>query len=126
MRPHRISHTAARPRREMMGAMMADPIVTAAAIGVVVAPVAGRALLRGFESMPERWHRGTAWLLVGGVVAIAAATALSSDGAMKEGAFILLLGALPGIIAFIAFQTALASAVVALVPLYFGIGAMTL
>ena len=45
---------------------------------------------------------------------------------MKEGVFVFLLGALPGIVAFVVWRTALASALVSLVPLYFGIGALTL
>jgi hypothetical protein len=103
-----------------------DPIVLAAAIGVVASPVAGWALVRGFDVVPQRSRRAVEWLMVGAVVAVATLCELSSDGPAKEFGFIRLLGALPGIIAFVAWRTAMASALVSLVPLYFGVGAMTL
>lgn len=105
---------------------MRDPIVLAAAIGLVVSPAAGMGLVRALATIPERWHRAFEWSLVGLVVAIAVAAELSSEGRTKELTFVLLLGTLPGIVAFVAWRTPLASAVVSLVPLYFGLGAMTL
>jgi len=106
--------------------MALDPIVVAAGIGVFVSPVAGSAVLRGLESAPQRWRRAITWLLVGGVVSMAIFGALLSEGRVKEGIFVFLLGALPGIFAFLALRSVFASAVVSLVPLYFGIGAQTL
>lgn len=106
--------------------MALDPIVVAAGIGVFVSPVAGSALFRGLESAPQRWRRPITWLLVGGVVSMAIFGALLSEGRVKEGIFVFLLGALPGTFAFVALRTVFASAVVSLVPLYFGIGAQTL
>jgi len=103
-----------------------DPIVLAAGVGLVASPVAGRALLHGLERLPQRWLRTTTWLLVGGVVVAAVLGETWSEGPVKEGVFVFLLGALPGIFAFVVCRTALASAVVSLVPLYFGIGSMTL
>jgi len=91
-----------------------------------VSPVAGSALLRGLELLPERWRRTTTWLLVGGAALAAILGELWSEGPLKEGVFVFLLGALPGIVAFVAWRTALASALVSLVPLYFGVGALTL
>lgn len=105
---------------------MRDPIVLAAAIGLVVSPAAGIGLVRALATIPERWHRALEWLLVVAIVAIAIAAQLASDGRAKEVTFVVLLGALPGIVAYVAWRTALASAVVSLVPLYFGLGAMTL
>ena len=91
-----------------------------------MSPVAGSALLRGLELLPERWRRTTTWLLVGGAALAAILGELWSEGPLKEGVFVFLLGALPGIVAFVAWRTALASALVSLVPLYFGVGALTL
>jgi membrane-associated phospholipid phosphatase len=106
--------------------MALDPIVVAAGIGVLVSPVAGSALLQGLQSVPRRWRRTTTWLLVGGAVFVAILGELLSEGPVKVGVFVFLLGAFPGIVAFVAWRTAFASAVVSLVPLYFGIGAHTL
>lgn len=105
---------------------MLNPIVVAAGIGVIASPVAGRALLHGLQLLPQRWRRTTAWLLVGGAVVAAILGELSPAGPVKEGLFVFLLGAVPGIFAYVAWRTALASALVSLVPLYFGIGAATL
>jgi hypothetical protein len=103
-----------------------DPIVLATGIGIVASPVAGRALVHGFESVPRRWRRPTIWLLSLGAAAAAAVAELAPEGPVKAAVFVILLGALPGIIAFVVWRTALASALVSMVPLYFGIGALTL
>ena len=105
---------------------MLDPIVLAAGVGLVASPVAGRALLHGLERLPQRWLRTVTWLLVGGVVVATILGEAWPEGPVKEGVFVFLLGALPGIFAFVVCRTALASALVSLVPLYFGIGSMTL
>ena len=73
-----------------------------------------------------RSRRAAEWTPIAIVLAVAAAAGLLADGAIKESVFVLLLGALPGVAAYIAFRTWLASAVVSLVPLYFGVGAMIL
>jgi membrane-associated phospholipid phosphatase len=103
-----------------------DPIITAAGVGLIASPVAGRALLHGLERLPQRRLRTATWLLVGGVVVATILGEAWSEGPVKEGVFVFLLGALPGTFAFVVCRTALASALVSLVPLYFGIGPMTL
>jgi membrane-associated phospholipid phosphatase len=103
-----------------------DPIVVAAGIGILVSPLAARALSHGLERLPERRRRPTTWLLVAVVVVAATLGELWWEGPMQEGVFVFLLGLLPGMFAFLAFRTAWASALLSLVPLYFGIGALTL
>jgi hypothetical protein len=48
-----------------------DPIVVAAAIGLLASAIAGKALVYGLQSVPERWRRTIAWLIVGGAAAVA-------------------------------------------------------
>ncbi len=105
---------------------MIDPIVLAAGVGLLASPIAGRALLHGQQLLPQRWRRTAAWLLVGSAVVATILAELWLEGPVQDGVFVFLLGALPGILAFVVWRTALASAVVSLVPLYFGIGAQTL
>ena len=120
----RLPHERARSRGAMSGLL--DPIVVAVGVGLLVSPVAGRALLHGHERLPERWRRTTMWLLIGALVVAAILAELWSDGRVKEALFVFPLGALPGIFAFLVWRTAFASALVSLVPLYFGVGAQTL
>jgi hypothetical protein len=116
-----------RPRaRSADTSIVLDPIVTAAGVGLIVSPLAGRAFLHGQERLPERWRRTATWLLVGAAVAATAVGELSPDGRLKEAAFVVLLGVVPGVLAFAIWRTWLASTIVCLVPLYFGVGAQTL
>jgi hypothetical protein len=71
-----------------------DPIVLATGIGIVASPVAGRAVVHGFESVPRRWRRPTIWLLVLGAAAPAAMAELAPEGPVKAAVFVILLGAL--------------------------------
>jgi membrane-associated phospholipid phosphatase len=103
-----------------------DPIVAAAAVGLVVSPAAGSAVLRGFEDVPTRWRRTVAWLAVAGAACATAVAVRLGSGRIAEYLFIVLLGAVPGLVAFLVTRTAIASALVSLIPVYFGIGAMTL
>jgi hypothetical protein len=91
-----------------------------------VSPVAGRAFLYSLQRLPQHRRRGAIWAMVGGAVVTAIMSELLLYAPAKAGVFILLLGLLPGMLAYVVWRTALASAVVSLVPLYFGIGAWTL
>ncbi len=91
-----------------------------------MSPLVGRALLHGLEVIPQRWRRTAIWILVGVAVVSALTAELWPEGRVKEGRFLFLLGVLPGAFAFVIWRTALASALVSLVPLYFGVGAQTL
>ena len=105
---------------------MLDPIVAAATVGLVVSPAAGSLVLRGFEGVPIHWRRTAAWLAVAGACCATGIATQLGSGRVAEWLFIVLLGAVPGLLAFLVFRTVTASALVSLVPMYFGIGAMTL
>jgi len=104
---------------------LVDPIVLAAAVGLVASPIGGRAIVVGLDRVDPSRRRLVEWALVGGVSALALVNECLPASAARTGIYILLLGALPGIVIYIVSGTALASAVVSLVPLYFGIGAFT-
>lgn len=103
---------------------MLDPLVTAVGIGLLGSVVAGPAVAYGLASLPQRWRKTTEWLLILGavVVALFAGPLLRSP---VGGVFVYVLAALPGLVAFLAFRTLLASALVSLAPLYFVIGELT-
>jgi membrane-associated phospholipid phosphatase len=98
-----------------------DPIVVGAGTGLVASVVGGRAVVFGLESLPEGRRRASEWLFVVGaaVVAVAASLRLDRPGAPVALAFV--VAALPGILAYLAWRTVLASALVSLLPLYFAI-----
>ena len=87
---------------------MLDPLVVAAAVGVVGSVTAGPAVAYGLEFLPRRWRKSTAWSLV----AVALLAAILADVIFAGpigGAFVYVLATLPGILAFLAFRTILAS-----------------
>ena len=102
---------------------MIDPL---AALGIVLvgAVFAGPAVAYGLERLPSPWHGRATWLLIGGAVSIAILADLVSEGPVA-GVFVYVLGVLPGVIAFLAFRTLVASALVSLAPMYFVITSMT-
>jgi membrane-associated phospholipid phosphatase len=74
--------------------------------------------------LPQGWRRTTEWLLIAGAVA----AALLADFLLRSpvgGLFVYVLAALPGLVAFLAWRTLLASTLVSLAPLYFVIGELT-
>jgi membrane-associated phospholipid phosphatase len=102
-----------------------DPTVVALAAGLLVSIVAGPAVASALQLLPQRRRTATAWLLIGGAAAIAIPGELWTEGRAGEGVFVFVLAVLPGIAAFLAFRTVLASALVSLLPLYFAIGGLT-
>jgi membrane-associated phospholipid phosphatase len=103
---------------------MLDPLVAAVGIGLLGSAVAGPAAAYGLQSLPQQWQRTTVWLLIGG----AAATAGFAERLLASpvgGGFVYVLAALPGFVAFLAWRTLLATALVSLMPLYFVIGDLT-
>ena len=102
---------------------MIDPLPI---IGIVLvgSMLAGPAAVYGLERLPAQWHRRAAWFLILGAVGAAVLADLVSQGPVG-GPFIYVLGVLPGLIAFLAFRTIIASALITLLPMYFVITSMT-
>jgi membrane-associated phospholipid phosphatase len=84
--------------------------------------VAGKALVRAIRLVPERRRRMAEWLLIGAAAGVAIAGDLLSNGPGAAGAFAFVIAALPGTVAYLAWRTVFASAVVSLLPVYFFIG----
>jgi membrane-associated phospholipid phosphatase len=102
-----------------------DPLLTAVGIGLVGSVVAGPAVAYGLQLLPQRWRRTTEWLLIAGAVAVAVLADLLTKGPGGGGVFIYVLAALPGLVAFLAWRTLVASTFVSLAPLYFVIAELT-
>ena len=103
---------------------MLDPLVAAVGIGFLGSAVAGPAVAYGLQLLPHRWRRTTEWLLIVGAVVVAVLADLLLRSPVG-GVFVYLLAALPGLVAFLAWRTLLASTLVSLAPLYFVIGELT-
>ena len=103
---------------------MVDPLVAAVGVGLLGSTIAGPAVAYGLRRLPPRWRRTTQWLLIGAalLVAVLADRLLNSS---IGGLFVYVLAVLPGLVAFLALGTALASALVSLAPLYFVIAELT-
>jgi membrane-associated phospholipid phosphatase len=102
-----------------------DPFAVAVGTGLLASVVAGKGLVYGLDFVPQRWRKTVEWSLVGGAAVAAILGDLLSKGPWGERAFAFLLATLPGVIAYVAWRTMLASAVVSLVPFYFAIGSPT-
>jgi membrane-associated phospholipid phosphatase len=101
-----------------------DPLLAAVGLGVGASVVAGPAVAYGLQLLPQQWRRTTEWLLIAGAVVVAVLADLLSEGPVG-GAFVYVLAALPGLIAFLAWRTLVASTFVSLAPLYFVIALLT-
>jgi membrane-associated phospholipid phosphatase len=101
-----------------------DPLAAAVGAGLLGSVVAGPGVAYGLDRLPSQWRRRTEWLLIAAAVTAAVAVDLVSDGPVS-GVFVYVLAALPGLIAFLAWRSLLASTLVAVVPLYFVIGLLT-
>jgi membrane-associated phospholipid phosphatase len=91
-------------------------------VGLVLSPIGGSAIVR----LPERRQRIATWGLIAAALVAAFVAKLAPDARINEAIFTALLGAIPGTVVYILGRTALASTIVCLVPLYFGVGARTL
>jgi membrane-associated phospholipid phosphatase len=100
-----------------------DPLAVLG-VALVGSVLAGPAVVYGLERLPSGWQKPAAWLLILGAVTAAVLADLLSEGPVG-GPFIYVLGILPGLIAFLAFRTLVASALVSLAPMYFIITSLT-
>jgi membrane-associated phospholipid phosphatase len=96
-----------------------EALVAAVGIGLVGSVVAGPLVAYGLQAVPERWRRTTEWLLIAGAVVVAVLADLLTEGPGAGGAIVYILAVLPGLLAFLAWRTLLASTFVSLAPLYF-------
>ena len=103
---------------------MPDALVVAVGIGLVGSVVAGPAVAYGLQLLPQRWRRTAEWLLIAGAVVVAVLADLLPRS-WGGGVFVYVLAALPGLVAFLAWRTLLASTFVSLAPLYFVIADLT-
>jgi len=101
-----------------------DPLVVAVGIGLLGSVMAGPAVAYGLQLLPQRWRRTTEWLLIAAAVVVAVLADLLLESPVG-GVFVYVLAALPGLVAFLAWRTLLASMLVSLAPLYFVIGELT-
>ena len=86
---------------------------------------AGPAVAYGLDLLPRRWRRTAEWLLIGGAGLVAVVADLLTEGPGGGGVIVYVLAVLPGLIAFLAWRTLLASTFVSLAPLYFVIALIT-
>jgi len=102
-----------------------DPLLAAVGIGLIGSVVAGPAVAYGLQAVPQPWRRTTEWLLIAGAVLVAVMADLLTEGPGAGGAVVYVIAALPGLVAFLAWRTLLASSFVSLAPLYFVIAVLT-
>jgi membrane-associated phospholipid phosphatase len=100
------------------------PLAVGIAIGLLGSAVAGPALVYGLERLPPRFRRRTVWFLLAGAVVFSLLADFLSEGPAGV-MLVYALAALPGVIAYLAFRTLVASTLVTLLPGYFVIGEMT-
>jgi membrane-associated phospholipid phosphatase len=103
---------------------MLDGFAVAVGIGLLGSLAAGPAVAYGLGLLPQQHRRAAQWLLIGGAALVALLSGLLLDSPVG-GVFVYVLAALPGIVAYLAFNTVLASALVSLAPMYFVIGELT-
>lgn len=104
---------------------MPDPLIAAVGIGFLGSVVGGPAAAYGLEVLPQRWRRTTEWMLILGAAVLALLADVLSESRVGGVFFVYVLAALPGIVAFLAWRTLLASTFVSLLPVYFVIGELT-
>lgn len=103
---------------------MLDPLTLGVAFSLLGSVLAGPALAYGLGLVPQRSRRKAEWLVLAGALAFTALASLLAE--TRVGVVLTYaLATLPGLLAFLAFRTLLASLIVSLAPLYFVIGALT-
>jgi membrane-associated phospholipid phosphatase len=104
---------------------MGDPLLAAVGVALVGAVAAGPAVVYGLQLLPHGWRRTTEWLLIVSAVLVAVVADVLTEGPGGAGAIVYVLAVFPGLIAFLAWRTLLASTFVSLAPLYFVIAVLT-
>ena len=104
---------------------MFDPLFVVAGLALLGSVAAGPAVVYGLELLPQEWRRTTEWLLIAGAVSVAVLADLLTEGPGVGGVFVYVLAVFPGLVAFLAWRTLLASTFVSLAPLYFVIAILT-
>ena len=104
---------------------MLDPLLVVAGLALLGSVAAGPAVAYGLEFLPKEWRRTTEWLLIAGAVSVAVLADLLTEGPGGGGVFVYVLAVFPGLVAFLAWRTLLASTFVSLAPLYFVIAILT-
>lgn len=103
---------------------MLDPLPLGIGICLTASCVAGPPLARGLDRVAHRWRRTVYGSLLAGCIAFALLASHLAETRLGV-AMVHALAALPGLLAFLAFRTLLASSIVSLAPLYFVIGDLT-
>ena len=103
---------------------MLDPVPAAVAIGLLGSVVVGPAVAYGLALVPQQRRRATEWLLILAAVALTVLADLVAEGPVG-GSVIYVIAVLPGLVAFLAWRTLLASTFVSLAPLYIVIAVLT-
>ena len=103
---------------------MLDPLTIGVGFGLLGALVAGPAAEYGLQRLPQASRRSAEWMLLAGTVVFTIVAGFLAETRVGV-ALVYVLAALPGLVAYLAFRTLLASLIVTLAPLYFVIGALT-
>jgi membrane-associated phospholipid phosphatase len=96
-----------------------DPTLAAIFAGLMVSVVAGKALEIAMQSLPDQRRRRLEWTAIATALFIAIAGDLLSNGRGGQQLFAFVIATLPGLVAYLAWRTAYASAVISLLPVYF-------
>jgi membrane-associated phospholipid phosphatase len=90
-------------------------------VGLATSVVAGRALAAALDRIPEERRHRIEWTVILAAALIAAGGSVVVQGVWGVRIFAFVLATLPGLVAYLAWRTALASAVISLLPVYFAI-----
>jgi membrane-associated phospholipid phosphatase len=102
-----------------------DPLFAAVGVGLLGSVVAGPVIAYALERVPRPRRRPAEWALIGSALAVAIVAGVLSEGPGGSGPLVYVLAALPGVVAFLAWRSLLASTMVSLLPLYFVIAVLT-
>ena len=105
--------------------LITDPLIVATAAYLAASIFAGRLIVAMVDRLPRDWQRRAQWAFVAAAAAVAISADLASGGTGPQGPFVVVVAALPGIVAYLAWRMLVASVLIAILPLYFVIGVLT-